>query len=193
MARSALAQIVDGARRHQNTRALVEREANLGGVGSDDRSRLGLLAGVEYAHESATSVELLVIVDNVLKSQGVDGLRRERQRHRGEQAALERCQMRGEDDAIGQAKDLLNLGRVAMLAHAVGLQVLVGAAKMRASVAGLAGTRHTADGINDHGAALGNPASAHGGSGGKARCGGIATGAGDQHGLASGMAGSSGL
>ena len=101
--------------------------------------------------------------------------------------------MRGEDDAIGQAKDLLNLGRVAMLAHAVGLQVLVSAAKMRTSVAGLAGTRHTADGINDHGAALGNPASAHGGRGGKARCGGIATGAGDQHGFAVGMVGCGGL
>ena len=101
--------------------------------------------------------------------------------------------MRGEDDAIGQAKDLLNLGRVAMLVHAVGLQVLVSAAKMRTSIAGLAGTRHTADGINDHGAALGNPASAHGGRGGKARCGGIATGAGDQHGFAVGMVGCGGL
>ena len=32
LARSALAQIVDGARRHQHARALVEREANLGGL-----------------------------------------------------------------------------------------------------------------------------------------------------------------
>ncbi len=46
LARSALAQIVDGARRHQRARALVERETDLGGVGADDRSRLGLLTGV---------------------------------------------------------------------------------------------------------------------------------------------------
>ena len=84
---------------------LVEREADLGGVGTDNRSRLGLLTGIEYAHEGATGVELLVMVDNVLKGQGTDSLRRKRHRHRGEQAALERCQMRGKDDAIGQAKD----------------------------------------------------------------------------------------
>ena len=78
LARSALAQIVDGARRHQHARALVERKANLGGVGADDRSRLGLLAGIEHAHKDASSVKLLVIVDDILKSQGVDGLRRER-------------------------------------------------------------------------------------------------------------------
>lgn len=59
LARSALAQIVDGARRHQHARALVEREADLGGVGADDRSRLGLLTGIEYAYEGATGVELL--------------------------------------------------------------------------------------------------------------------------------------
>ena len=112
LARSALAQIVDGARRHQHARALVEREANLGSVGADDRSRLGLLAGIEHAHKGATGIELLVIVDNVLKSQGVDGLQRERHRHRGEQTTLERCQVRGKDDAIGQAKDLLDFGRV---------------------------------------------------------------------------------
>lgn len=101
--------------------------------------------------------------------------------------------MRGKDDAIGQAKDLLNLGRMTMLAYAIGLQVLVGAAKMRTSVAGLAGTRYTADGIDNHGTVLGHPARTHGRSGSKARCGGIATGAGDQHGFAVGMAGSSGL
>ena len=50
LARSALAQIVDGARRHQHARALVEREANLGSVGADDRSRLGLLAGIEHEY-----------------------------------------------------------------------------------------------------------------------------------------------
>ena len=101
--------------------------------------------------------------------------------------------MRGKDDAIGQAQDLLDFGRVAMLAHAVCFQILVGAAKMRTSVAGLAGTRHTADGIDNHGAVLGHPARAHGGRGGKARCGGIATGAGDQHGFAVGMVGCGGL
>ena len=101
--------------------------------------------------------------------------------------------MRGKDDAIGQAKDLLNLGRVAMLAHAVGLQVLVGAAKMGACVAGLTGARHAANGIDNHGTVLGHPARAHGGRGGKARCGGIATGAGDQHGFAVGMVGCGGL
>ena len=80
-----------------------------------------------------------------------------------------------------------------MLAHAIGLQVFVRAAKMRTGVAGLTGTRYTADGVNDHGAALGDPAGAHGRRGGKARCGGIATGAGDQHGLAVGVVGCSGL
>ncbi len=44
-----------------------------------------------------------------------ESLRRERQRHRGEQTTLERCQVRGKDDAIGQAQDLLDFGRVAML------------------------------------------------------------------------------
>ena len=97
----ALAQIVDGARSHQNARAFVEREADLGGVGADDRSRLGLLAGIEYAHEGATGVELLLMVDNVLKGQGIDSLRRKRHRHRREQTALERCQVRGKDDTIG--------------------------------------------------------------------------------------------
>ena len=96
-----LAQIVDGARGHQNARALVEREADLGGVGADDRSRLGLLTGIEYAHEGATGVELLVMVDNVLKGQGIDSPRRKRHRHRREQTALERCQVRGKDDTIG--------------------------------------------------------------------------------------------
>ena len=80
-----------------------------------------------------------------------------------------------------------------MLAHAIGLQVFVRAAKMRTGVAGLTGTRYTADSVNDHGAALGNPASAHGRRGGKARCGGIATGAGDQHGFAVGMVRCGGL
>lgn len=96
-----LAQIVDGTRSHQNARALVEREADLGGVGADDRSRLGLLAGIEYAHEGATGVELLVMVDNILKGQGIDSLRRKRHRYRREQTALERCQVRGKDDTIG--------------------------------------------------------------------------------------------
>ena len=80
-----------------------------------------------------------------------------------------------------------------MLAHAIGLQVFVRAAKMRTGVAGLTGTRHAANGIDDYGAALGNPVGAHGRRGSEARCGGIAAGAGDQHGPASGMAGSSGL
>ena len=66
--------------------------------------------------------------------------------------------MRGEDDAVGQAEYLLDLGRMTMLAHAIGFQVLVRAAKMGAGVAGLTGTRHAANGIDDHGAALGNPA-----------------------------------
>ena len=101
--------------------------------------------------------------------------------------------MRGEDDAIGQAQDLLDLGRMAMFAYAIGLQVLVCAAKMGASVTRLTGTRHAANGINDHRATLGNPAGAHGGRGGKARCGRIATGAGDQHGFAVGMVGCGGL
>ena len=101
--------------------------------------------------------------------------------------------MRGKDDAIGQAKDLLNLGRMAMLAYAIGLQVLVGAAKMGAGVAGLTGARHAANGIDNHRTVLGHPAGAHGGRGGKARCGGIATGAGDQHGFAVGMVGCGGL
>ena len=101
--------------------------------------------------------------------------------------------MRGKDDAIGQAKDLLDFGRVTMFTHAVGLQVLVGAAKMGAGVAGLTGTSHAANGIDNHGTVLGHPARTHGRSGSKARCGGIAAGAGDQHGPASGMAGSSGL
>ncbi len=48
-----------------------------------------------------SGVELLVMVDDVLKGQGIDSLRRKRHRHRGEQTALERCQMRGKDDAIG--------------------------------------------------------------------------------------------
>ena len=80
-----------------------------------------------------------------------------------------------------------------MLAHAVGLQVFVRAAKMRTGVAGLTGTRYTADSVDDHGAALGNPAGAYGRCGGKARCGGIATGAGDQYGLAVGVVGCGGL
>ena len=80
-----------------------------------------------------------------------------------------------------------------MLAHAIGLQVFVRAAKMRTGVAGLTGTRHATDSVNDHGAALGNPAGAHGRRGSKARCGGIATGAGDQYGLAVGVVGCSGL
>ena len=133
------------------------------------------------------------MVDDVLKGQRVECLRRERQRHRREQAALERCQVRSKDNAVGQAQNLLDFGRVTMLTHAVGLQVLIGAAKMGAGVAGLTGARHAANGIDNHGAVLGHPARAHGGRGGKARCGGIATGAGDQHGFAVGMAGSSGL
>ena len=44
--------------------------------------------------------------------------------------------MRGEDDAIGQAQDLLDLGRMAMFAYAIGLQVLVCAAKMGAILGG---------------------------------------------------------
>ena len=101
LARSTLAQIVDGARRHQHACTLVERKANLGGIGTDDRSRLGLLAGIEHAHKGATGVKLLVMVDDILKNQRVESLRRERHRHRGKQAALERCQVRGEDDAVG--------------------------------------------------------------------------------------------
>ena len=80
-----------------------------------------------------------------------------------------------------------------MFTHAIGFQVLVRAAKVGAGVAGLTGTRHAANGIDDYGAALGNPVGAHGRRGSEARCGGIAAGAGDQHGPASGMAGSSGL
>ena len=133
------------------------------------------------------------MVDDILKSQRVESLRRERQRHRREQAALERCQVRSKDDAVGQAQNLLDFGRMAMLAHAIGLQVLVSATKMGAGVAGLTSTRHATNGIDDYGAVLGHPARTHGRSGRKARCGGIAAGAGDQHGPASGMAGSSGL
>ena len=133
------------------------------------------------------------MVDDVLKGQRVESPRRERHRHRGKQAALERCQVRSKDDTIGQTQNLLDLWCVAMFAYAIGLQVLVCATKMGAGVAGLTGARHAANGIDDHGTVLGHPADAHGGRGGKARCGGIATGAGDQHGLASGMAGSSGL
>lgn len=72
LARSTLAQIVDGARRHQHACTLVERKANLGGIGTDDRSRLGLLAGIEHAHKGATGVKLLVMVDDILKNQRVE-------------------------------------------------------------------------------------------------------------------------
>ena len=64
---------------------------------------------------------------------------------------------------------------------------------MGAGVAGLTGARHAANGIDNHRTVLGHPARAHGGRGGKARCGGIATGAGDQHGFAVGMVGCGGL
>ena len=193
LARSTLAQIVDGARRHQHARTLVERKADLGGIGTDNRSRLGLLAGIEHAHKGTTGVELLVMVDGILKSQRFESLRCERQRHRREQAALERCQVRSKDDAIGKAQNLLDFWRMAMFSYAIGLQILVRAAKMGAGVALLTGTRHATDGVDDYGAALGHPARTHGRRGSKTRCGGIATGAGDQHGSASGMAGSSGL
>ena len=72
LARGTLAQIVDSTRRHQHARALVERKTDLGSVGTDDRSRLGLLAGIEHAHKGATGVELLVMVDDVLKGQRVE-------------------------------------------------------------------------------------------------------------------------
>ena len=101
--------------------------------------------------------------------------------------------MRSKDDAIGQVQDLLNLGRMAMFAYAIGLQVLVRATKMGASVAGLTGARHATNGIDDYGAVLCHPARTHGRSGSEARCGGIAAGASDQNGLSGGMAGSSGL
>ena len=80
-----------------------------------------------------------------------------------------------------------------MFTHAIGFQVLVRAAKVGAGVAGLTGARHAANGIDNHGAVLGHPPRTHGRSGSKARCGGITAGAGDQHGLSGGMAGSSGL
>ena len=101
--------------------------------------------------------------------------------------------MRGEDDAVGQAKYLLDLGRMTMLAHAICLQILVCTAKMRAGVARLTGTRHAADSVDNHGTALGHPARAHGRRGSKARCGGVATGAGNQHGLAVSIIGCGGL
>ncbi len=114
-------------------------------------------------------------------------------RHRGKQAALERCQVRSKDDAVDKAQNLLDLGRMTMFAHAVGLQVFVCTAKVGAGVAGLAGARHTADGVDDHGAALGNPIGTHSRRGGKARRRRVTTGAGDKHGLTGGMVGCGGL
>ena len=117
--------------------ALVEREANLAALGADDRSRLGLLTGIEYAYEGSTGVELLVMVDNVLKGQGIDSLRRKRQRHRGEQTTLERVPDAGVKTTRSVKPRICSISGVAMFTHAVGLRVLVGAAKMGAGVAGL--------------------------------------------------------
>ena len=90
--------------------------------------------------------------------------------------------MRREDDLAGLAEDLLDLGRVAVLANVIGLDVLVRIAEVRLGIAALAGTGDAALGVDDD-EALG-PTGANGGRGGDGGRRGIAAGAADEGGLA---------
>ena len=99
--------------------------------------------------------------------------------------------MRGEDHVHLAAGDLgeglLDLGRVAVLGHAVGLHGLVGVAVVGARVGPAAGAGDARDGVGDDQVAAGQ-ARGEGGRGGKGRGRGVAARHGDQNGLAGGAA-----
>ena len=92
--------------------------------------------------------------------------------------------MRRERQSSGDSQDLLDLGGVAVRAHAVGLKVFVGKAEVRPLGGLLPRPGNTGNRVGHHDAAFGHQAAAKGGSGGKRGGRGIAAGAGHDHGLA---------
>lgn len=182
----ALAQVVDGAHGDQHARGRVHGKADMGVVRAGDRGGLRQGAGVEHVHEGALAVEGAVLID--VEGRVIGRVGRERYVRRGEQPAVQRGEVRREHEAplARDTEDLLDLGRVAVRAHAIGLQVLVREAEMRARRGLLARARDARDGIDDNGAAWSREAHADCGRRCKRGCCGIAAGAGDERGLAVG-------
>ena len=95
LAGRALPQVVDGAGGHNHAGG-VYRHAHLGAAGSRHRRRARLHAGVHDGHERACRVEVAIQLHELLGSGGSP--RSQRQRHRGQQSAVERGKMRSEHE-----------------------------------------------------------------------------------------------
>ena len=185
----AFSQVIDGAHGDEHVRRRVHGKADMGVVRAGDRGRLRQGAGVEHVHEGALAVEGAVLVD--VEGRVIGRVGRERYVRRGEQPAVQRGEVRREHEAplARDVEDLLDLGRVAVRAHAIGLQVLVCEAEMRARRGLLARTRDARDGVDDDGAAWSREARADRGRRRERGCRGIAASAGDERELTVGTSG----